>query len=145
VLKVPCIILRYFNVYGPRQPQTGAYALVLGIFLDRWKKNEILQIHGEGLQRRDFVHVYDVVAANIIAYESDIRQQIFNIGNGYNISIKELANMISTRQHHEPRRAGDAEVTLADITRAETQLGWSPKIDFKDGVLDMMERIKSSD
>src|SRR4051812_41135479 len=67
---LPCLVLRYFNVYGPRQPETGAYALVLGIFLRRPADNAVLEIHGDGSQRRDFVHVRDVVAANIAAYES---------------------------------------------------------------------------
>lgn len=143
MLNLPCIILRYFNVYGPRQPQTGAYALVLGIFLNRWAMGETLEIHGDGQQRRDFVHVLDVVAANIAAFESNLRHQIFNIGNGSNVSIKELASMISTRHEYKSRRAGDADITLADISRAQAILNWKPKIDFQAGVRDMMERIKA--
>lgn len=142
MLNVPCIILRYFNVYGPRQPETGAYALVLGTFLNQLSKNETLEIHGEGHQRRDFVHVFDVVAANILAYESNLRHCIFNIGSGANISIKELANMISSKQIHTSRRPGDAEMTLADISRAKTQLGWRPSVNFKAGIYDMKERMK---
>ena len=64
---LPSLVLRYFNVYGPRQPETGAYALVLGIFLKRRAEGKVLEIHGDGRQRRDFVHVRDVVAANIAA------------------------------------------------------------------------------
>ena len=56
---VPLVNLRFFNVYGPRQPQTGAYALVLGIFLNRHAQNKVLEIHGGGTQRRDFVHVIE--------------------------------------------------------------------------------------
>lgn len=52
-----CVVLRYFSVYGPRQPETGAYALVLGIFLNRHAQNQVLEIHGDGSQRRDFIHV----------------------------------------------------------------------------------------
>src|SRR5579885_770930 len=70
---VPAVVLRYFNVYGPRQPQTGNYALVMGIFLRRWADGETLVIHGEGKQRRDFVHVRDVARANILAFESERR------------------------------------------------------------------------
>ena len=65
---LPCVILRYFNVYGPRQPKTGAYALVLGIFLDRFAQRKSLEIHGDGLQRRDFIHVKDIVIANILTF-----------------------------------------------------------------------------
>ena len=70
------IVLRYFNVYGPRQPQTGAYALVLGIFLRRKLENQPLEIHGSGGQRRDFVHVRDVADANIAAFECAPRKDL---------------------------------------------------------------------
>lgn len=138
VFNVPCVILRYFNVYGPRQPQQGAYALVLGVFLKAWQQNETLVIHGEGVQRRDFIHVRDVADANIKAFESNQRHEIFNVGSGDNVSIKELANMISTNQVHEARRAADAEVTLADMTRTREMLQWAPKVGFREGVLEMM-------
>jgi UDP-glucose 4-epimerase len=139
ILDLPSIILRYYNVYGPRQPTTGAYALVLGTFLHRWSKNKVLEIHGGGLQRRDFIHVLDVVTANIAAYESPLRHCTFNIGSGTNISIKELADLISPYQSHGQRRAGDAEITLADISRAATLLNWKPTIPFKIGLNDLMK------
>ncbi len=74
----PAIVLRYFNVYGPRQPETGAYALVLGVFLRRWAEGQPLEIHGDGSQRRDFIHVRDVASANIAAYESWAHGSVFN-------------------------------------------------------------------
>ncbi|HUN58475.1 MAG TPA: NAD-dependent epimerase/dehydratase family protein [Candidatus Binataceae bacterium] len=136
----PTVILRYFNVYGPRQPQTGAYALVLGIFLRRWRDGLPLEIHGRGDQRRDFIHVRDVADCNIAAYESSVRGAAFNVGSGVNISVKELADRISSKQIFGPRRAGDAEVTLADISRTTTALGWRPRISFLDG----LEELKKS-
>lgn len=139
------ITLRYFNVYGPRQPQAGAYALVLGIFLKNWSEGKDLVIHGDGSQRRDFIHVHDVVRANIMSFESDIRDQIFNVGSGNNVSIKELADMISRHQIYENRRAGDADVTLADIGHIQAQLGWSPDISFEEGLQDMMKRIRAGE
>jgi UDP-glucose 4-epimerase len=141
---LPCIVLRYFNVYGPRQPQEGAYALVLGIFLKRWKDGKVLEIHGDGSQRRDFIHVKDVAMANIAAYESSLRHETFNVGSGVNISIKELANMISDKQIHEARRSGDAEVTLADISRITTLLDWKPEVSFEQGLQEMMNRVKNN-
>ena len=74
-LDFPTVILRYFNVYGPRQPENGAYALVLGVFLRQWRDGLPLEIHGDGHQRRDFIHVDDVVECNIAAYESDARMR----------------------------------------------------------------------
>ncbi|OGV49385.1 MAG: hypothetical protein A3F46_00120 [Legionellales bacterium RIFCSPHIGHO2_12_FULL_42_9] len=138
VFNLPCIILRYFNVYGPRQPKVGAYALVMGIFLERWAKGEILEIHGSGEQRRDFIHVHDVVSANIAAFESNLRHEIFNIGSGTNVAIKGLANLISAKQVHQSRRAADAEETLADISRANQLLGWRPTVSLAEGIQEMM-------
>ena len=135
---LPTVTLRYFNVYGLRQPATGAYALVLGIFLDQWRRGQVLTIHGDGAQRRDFVHVSDVVEANLAAYRGKAQGMAVNVGSGTNLSIKDLANLISPHQVHLPRRFGDAEVTLADITRIREQLGWSPKMSFVDGLKTLM-------
>ncbi len=140
---VPAVVLRYFNVYGPRQPQTGNYALVMGIFLRRWADGETLVIHGEGKQRRDFVHVRDVARANILAFESERRGEIYNVGSATNISVKELADMISPDQRHEARRPGDSEATLADISRIRAHLGWTPEIPFAEGLAEMKRRMKA--
>jgi nucleoside-diphosphate-sugar epimerase len=139
---LPCLVLRYFNVYGPRQPETGAYALVLGIFLRRHADNQVLEIHGDGKQRRDFVHVRDVAAANIAAFESPLRGEIFNVGSGENISVKELADMISPAQIHIEGRKGDSTATLADISRIKTALGWSPNISFAEGLQELKALTK---
>lgn len=141
---MPAIALRYFNVYGPRQPTTGIYALVLGIFLRQWSNGQSLTIHGDGAQRRDFVHVDDVVRANIAAFESEVHGEAFNVGSGINYSVKELADMISSHQVFEPRRAGDAEATLADISKIKYVLGWEPKVKLPDGVRVMMESLKTA-
>ena len=135
---LPSLVLRYFNVYGPRQPETGAYALVLGIFLKRKAEGRSLEIHGDGKQRRDFVHVRDVVAANIAAMESTVRGEIFNVGSGTSLSVKELADMISPDQIHTDARKNDSEATLADISKIQGTLGWSPKISFVDGLKELL-------
>jgi UDP-glucose 4-epimerase len=141
-----CVVLRYFNVYGPRQPETGAYALVLGIFLNRLAENKALEIHGDGRQRRDFVHVRDVVAANILACEraqdDGVRGDVFNVGSGDNLSVKELADMISPDQVHTEARKGDATATLADISKIKDRLGWSTRISFADGLKELITLTK---
>jgi nucleoside-diphosphate-sugar epimerase len=134
---LPAVVLRYFNVYGPGQPETGAYALVLGIFLRRHAEGKVLEIHGDGSQRRDFVHVRDVVAANISVYESKLRGEVFNVGSGESFSVKELADMISPRQVHVAGRKGDSAATLADISKIRAALGWSPQISFADGLKEL--------
>lgn len=136
---LPCVILRYFSVYGLRQPEEGLYALVLGIFLRHKKNNEPLIIHGEGKQKRDFIHVNDVVLANIAALKNPVRHAIFNIGSGENISIKELADMISSEHIVQDRRLYDSDETLADIHLANEILQWNPKIKLKDYIKEIIE------
>lgn len=130
----PTISLRYFNVYGPRQPQVGAYALVLGIFLKLKKENKPLPIHGDGEQRRDFIYVSDIVDANLAAFRSEAKGLVLNVGSGVNYSVKELADMISDQQVFEGRRAGDAEITLADLSLIKETLSWKPQVQFSEGL-----------
>ncbi|HWY61183.1 MAG TPA: NAD-dependent epimerase/dehydratase family protein [Rhizomicrobium sp.] len=137
VFGTPVVILRYFNVYGPHQPQTGPYALVLGIFLKRWRDGQTLEVHGTGAQRRDFVHVRDVADVNIAAYESPLHDNTFNVGSGSNISIKELADQISSDQVPGPARAGDSKETLADISHTASALNWRPSVTLQDGLAEL--------
>lgn len=121
------VVLRYFNVYGPREPIKGQYAPVVGLFLRQKKADEFLTIVGDGSQRRDFTHVDDVVQANMAAMIKNFdTPETFNIGSGVNYSIIELANMISEKKQSLPPRQGEAKETLADITKAKTLLGWEP-------------------
>jgi UDP-glucose 4-epimerase len=139
---LPTVTLRCFNVYGPRQPAVGAYALVLGIFLDQLRRGEPLTVHGDGSQRRDFIYVSDVVEANLAAFASDVEGIAMNVGSGTNLSIQEIADLISSHQVHLPRRTGDAEVTLADISRIKNLLGWSPKVSFAEGLGSLLREAK---
>jgi nucleoside-diphosphate-sugar epimerase len=131
---LPCVVLRYFNVYGPRQPEEGAYALVLGIFLRRAAQGQTLVIHGGGQQSRDFVHVRDVAAANVLAYRNELHGVRVNVGSGTSISIQALADMISDRQEYGPKRVADADVTLADLSRIRRLLEWEPRVSFREGL-----------
>jgi len=131
------LIFRYFNVYGERQPIKGQYAPVVGIFLCQTEAGEPMTIVGDGLQRRDFTHVSDVVDANMLAMNTEsanIWGQTYNIGTGKNYSVLELAKMIGTKYTHIPERLGEARVTLADITKAKSSLGWQPKVELKDWI-----------
>lgn len=109
---LPVCALRYFNVYGKRQPEEGAYALVMGIFLRLAGKGAPLIVDGDGSQRRDFVHVDDVVAANLLALDAmlggDAGHHTLNIGSGSSISILELARSISSDIVFGPPRPFDA-------------------------------------
>ena len=136
---MPTVVLRYFNVYGPRQPEEGIYSLVVGAFLKMWREGRPLLIHGTGEQRRDFIHVRDIARANILALEADVRNVVINIGSGTSFSVRELADMISSRQVFGPARVADAAETLADITRARTLLGWEPQVGFAEGLRELMD------
>ena len=132
------IIFRYFNVYGERSPTTGQYAPVIGIFLRQKNDNQPLTIVGDGSQKRDFVHVHDVTNANILAELTNIPDeyygQVYNIGSGENISILEIAKIISDNYVHVPSRDGEAKTTLSCIDKAKNIFGWEPKFNVKDWI-----------
>lgn len=125
------IILRYFNVYGPREPMRGQYAPVIGIFRRQKENNEALTVVGDGDQRRDFTHIYDVVNANILAATEDVDKKffgtVFNIGTGKNYSVNEIAQMYNHNVTNIPPRVGESKETLANNEKAKKLLGWSPQ------------------
>ena len=133
---LPTVSLRYFQVYGPRCPKTGPYAMVSSIFIDQWKRGEPLTIQGDGRQRRDFVHVYDVANANVLAFEKPVGGgEVINVGCGESFSIKYLADLISDNQVFVPPRAFDIPETLADVSKCRRLLGWFPTVNFVGGTL----------
>lgn len=128
------IIFRYFNVYGERAPKRGQYAPVIGIFFRQRADGEPLTIVGDGEQRRDFVHVSDVVNANVMAAISnsdpDVFGQVYNVGNGVNYSVNEIANVISDNQINIPPRIGEARTSLADNLKLKSTFGWEPQVNL---------------
>lgn len=148
------VSLRYFNVYGPRHQESGRYATVIAIFRRQLRLGQRMTIVGDGTQRRDFTFVGDVVRANMIAMMNREATGVINIGSGRNYSISELATIIEARHfptgmssnamnvEYIPPRLGEANVTLADITKAKDVLGWEPQVNLLQGleVLGMYER-----
>ena len=136
------IIFRYFNVYGNRQPLKGQYAPVIGIFLRQLDREEQLTIVGDGEQRRDFVNVLDVVNANILAatkkLDKDAFGQIYNVGTGKNYSVNEIASFISDNTINIDARPGEANITLAHISRIQGTLGWEPTIKVEDWIKEVL-------
>ena len=128
------ITLRYFNVYGERQPLKGQYAPVIGLFLEQKKKGEALTIVGDGEQRRDFTHVSDVVQANINAMCVNFSGIVVNIGTGVNHSVNEVAEMISDKHTYIDSRPGESRVTLANNSRARLYLDWEPKVKLENWI-----------
>jgi len=123
------ISLRYFNVYGDRQPLKGQYAPVIGLFLKQKEEGKPLTVVGNGSQRRDFTHVSDVVRANILAsYVENGFGEMYNIGYGNNYSILDIANMISNDIKFIPPRIGEVQETLASNSKFKDLTGWTPQI-----------------
>jgi UDP-glucose 4-epimerase len=124
-------IFRYFNVYGKRQHTEGQYAPVLGIFMKQKENGDDITITGDGSQRRDFVHVTDVVRANILAMVgNNSAGRLYNVGGGFNYSIQEIANMISTKQTYIDKRAGEINSTHANVDRIKKELNWKTTVDM---------------
>lgn len=130
------IVLRYFNVYGDRQPSTGSYAPVMAIFLRQKQNNESLTLFGDGFQTRDFVNVSDVVDANLMASKATLTSygEIFNVGTGVGISIKEVADLISQDQIYFPERPGEVIHSRANIDKIR-KIGWEPKVDLRQWII----------
>lgn len=135
---VKTIIFRYFNVYGEGQHKTGQYAPVMSIFLNQKYKGEPLTLVGDGYQTRDFVHVSDVVTANILASQKDLQSygEIYNVGTGNGVEIKQIADLISSYQIKIPERVGEVLHSRASIDKIKNDFGWNYSIN----VLDWIEK-----
>lgn len=119
------VIFRYFNVFGERQILEGAYAAVVGIFLDQKSKGLPLTITGDGEQRRDFTYVKDVARANVMGLQ--LNNGIYNVGTGTNNCIKEIARLVGGVPKHVPARSGEVKATLADSSKLQS-FGWKPSV-----------------
>lgn len=133
------ISLRYFNVYGERQPVKGVYAPVIGTFKKQKESGLPLTVVGDGKQRRDFTYVKDVINANILAATSDVNPnffgQVFNIGSGKNYSINEVASLFNHEITYVKARPAEAKETLSNIGKAKSVLNWVPQMGLKEWVL----------
>jgi nucleoside-diphosphate-sugar epimerase len=136
------ISFRYFNVFGEGQHKTGQYAPVMSIFMRQKKNKEALTIIGQGYQTRDFVHVSDVVHANILASQKDLDTygQVFNVGTGEGTEIQKIANLISNYQVYVPERDGEVLHSRANIDKIKNKLGWNYSIN----VLNWIEKIQKN-
>ena len=133
---IDTLIFRYFNVYGERQPIKGQYAPVIGLFQKMKNEGLDMTVVGDGQARRDYTHVSDVVNANIIAANLDLKcdGEVINIGTGVNYSVMDLVDMIGGPYKHIAPRKGEAKETLADINKAKKILNWEPKIKLEDWI-----------
>lgn len=141
------VALRYFNVYGPRMDIHGLYTEVLIRWMERIEAGEPPLILGDGTQTMDFVDVRDIARANVLAAESDLTDEVFNVASGTETSLRELADGLleamgasDLEPEHGPARAVNGVVRrLADTTRAAERLGFTARIDMRTGLKDLVE------
>ncbi len=139
------VVLRFFNVYGPRQGMND-YSGVITRFIERCNQKLPLTIYGDGSQTRDFVNVKDVAEAVLASIKSSKAVgEVFNIGSGKHTSIKELAKTVielagvNSEVSFEKSRAGDIKDSYADISKAKMILGYEPKVSLRDGLQALVE------
>jgi UDP-glucose 4-epimerase len=135
------VVLRYFNVFGPRQNPRSQYAAAVPLFISAIAAGEPVTIFGDGGQSRDFTYVENVVAANLAAADAaGANGRIFNVAagapNSVNVLIETIAGLLGkdVLREHAPPRAGDIRDSFADVSAARDVLGWEPTIDFEDGL-----------
>lgn len=142
----PVISLRYFNAYGPRQSLSNPYTGVCAIFISRLRNKKPPVLYEDGKQTRDFISVHDIVRANLLAMKSKTDSfNVYNVGTGHPISIRELATSLAeylgsdiSPDITQKYRKGDIRHCYADISKIEKDLGFRPKIDFADGVRELL-------
>lgn len=129
------VTLRYFNVFGPRKTTDGGYPMVIPIFLEQRAKGKEMTIVGDGKATRDYVHVTDVVRANMAAWHSDVVDGIpINICSGVQTSVNEIAELIGGPTTNVPERKGEMRYIEGDNTRAKQLLDWEPMVSLEDGL-----------
>jgi dTDP-L-rhamnose 4-epimerase len=149
--KIPAVAVRYFNVYGPRQSLSNPYNGVVAIFMSRIKNKNAVVINEDGLQTRDFVHVKDVTVANIAVLESEkANYEVFNVGSGLPITIKEVAFVLGGLYNSNKKpnismkiRKLDVKHCFADISKITRLTGWIPQVLFKEGLKEVIEWSKN--
>lgn len=146
---VPTIALRLFNVYGTRQALSNPYTGVLAIFSSRLLNGNSPLIFEDGMQQRDFIHVKDVARAFVAAMESDVSNEVFNVGSGNHYTIKYIAEKLAKVMGKEidPKisgqyRVGDIRHCFSDISKMKSMLNFEPEVDFEEGLAEMADWLE---
>jgi UDP-glucose 4-epimerase len=144
------VVLRYFNVFGPRQDPSGPYAAVIPLFIKALLARKQPMIFGDGRQTRDFTFVDNVVQANLLALEAaQAAGQICNVGSGVAYSLLDVLRELNAilgmnvQPEFQPARAGDVRDSLADISQAGQLLGYEPAVEFAEGLRRTVDYYRS--
>ncbi|HLF18663.1 MAG TPA: SDR family oxidoreductase [Candidatus Omnitrophota bacterium] len=141
IYKMPVISLRLFNVYGTRSRTSGTYGAVFGVFLAQKLNGRPFTVVGDGEQTRDFIYVTDVAEAFVKAANSNIENEVFNVGTGNPQSVNKLVSLLGGEKIYIPKRPGEPDCTWADNKKICDRLGWRPKVSFEEGVRKILENI----
>ena len=150
VYVLPTVVLRYFNVFGPRQNPHSQYAAVIPKFINSALSGCALTVFGDGQQSRDFVYVANVVMANLLACQADKAVgQVINVASGQHCSLLELIEHLKNlldgkalQVEYLPPQPGDIRHSLGDIRRAAQLLGYVPQIDFATGLRETVQYFR---
>jgi len=146
------VMLRYFNAYGPRMDIYGVYTEVLARWLDRVDAGQAPIIFGDGTQSMDLVFVTDIARANILAAQSDVTDDYFNVGTGVETTLRQLCDMVLevtgrtdlTPEHQPERKVNPVRRRIASIDKIRAALGYEPAVDVREGLRQLVEWRKES-
>ena len=140
---VPAVSLRYFNVYGPRVGANGADIRAFAVFLSQQLHGKPLTVMGDGEQTRDFIYISDAITATLMAAESAVVGEVFNVASGRAHSINQLVQLMGAKEVvHLPARPGNPQHSLGDIRKIQKSLGWEPEVSLAEGVQRVLKRIE---
>ena len=148
------VCLRYFNIFGPRQDPGSPYSGVLAKFITQMLKGEQPTILGDGKQSRDFTYVDNAVEANLLACRvpaMEVAGRVFNVATGRRFDLNETFQILKKltgypgKVNYGPERAGDVKHSLADLSRATRHLGYTPKVDFEEGLRRTIDWYRSQE
>lgn len=145
---IDTVALRYFNIFGPRQDPEGDYAAVIPTFVSRMLAGDRPVIYGDGEQSRDFTYIANAVRANVLAAESDVAGEAFNVGCGDRITVNDLVTALNDllgtdlEPIHDDPRPGDVRHSHADISKAREHLGYDPAVGFEEGLYRTVESFR---
>lgn len=142
VYNLNVLSLRLFNVYGPRARTSGTYGAVFGVFLAQKLAGKAFTVVGDGTQTRDFTHVSDVCRAFLIAAQSPLSGEIFNVGSGHTYEINKLVSLLEGPVINIPKRPAEPDCTFAGISKINKLLGWKPEVTLEEGVALMLEHLQ---
>jgi UDP-glucose 4-epimerase len=147
---LPYVAFRYFNAYGPRMDIAGVYTEVMIRWLDAIEANQPPLIFGDGKQSMDFVYVADIARANLLALQSDLSDEVFNVGTGVQTSLNELCDLLLRLtgsslkpEYREPRKVNNVQTRRSATEKAEKMLQFKARVSLEQGLQELIDWRRS--